>query len=428
MHAMYAVDPTDAIRTVSSEIAHQHTFNTKIPFEGSPITSQKASGRCWLFAATNVFRVPIMKKYKLESFELSQKYLYYYDKVEKANWFLEQIIDTASEGADSRVVTCLVADMMGDGGQWDMVHNLVSKYGLVPQSLYPDNWSAKNSRVMRGILQTRLREFAWTLRKILNSDDETAKANIGQEKTRMMEEIQKLVTLMLGAPPNPTEAFSWQFLDKEGTAQDISISPKELATSISTLEPPIAIQGMVSLVNDPRNPPLTHLTVSRLGNVVGGKDVTYINVDMDTFKDGCIKMLKEGRPIFFGCDFGKFREKNSGVMSMDCFDYEAGLGCTLNEMNKEQRLLMGESLMTHAMVLTAVHLDEQTGRPIRWKVQNSHGTESAAKGWYVMTDDWMDEFVYQAVVDVEFLNDEVKAVLQQQPVVLPLWDPMGSLA
>ncbi|KAK2608447.1 bleomycin hydrolase [Conoideocrella luteorostrata] len=431
LSALSSANPRTVLTSTASKIASQHMFNTKIPFEGTPITNQQSSGRCWLFASTNVFRVAIMKRYNLESFELSQAYLYYYDKLEKSNWFLEQIIDTASEDMEGRIVQRLLEDLISDGGQWDMVYNLVDKYGLVPQSLYPDSWNAKNSSVLNTILKTKLREFAVTLRKMILAGYATAPDRITDMKGKMMMEIQHIITLLLGPTPNPSEAFTWTYTDKDSKVHELTITPKDFAKNITSSAVQInstTISNMVSLVNDPRNDYLSLLTVDRLGNVVGGRNITYINVNMKTLKAACVNMIKAGLPIFFGCDVGKFSDTESGIMDLDIFDYEIGIGTNLIGMTKEERLRAGESLMTHAMVLTAVHLDERTGQPVRWKVQNSWGPDKGEKGWFIMTDNWMNEFVYQVVVDQKFLSKEVRDVKGKEPIVLPLWDPMGSLA
>ncbi|PHH87138.1 hypothetical protein CDD83_9266 [Cordyceps sp. RAO-2017] len=258
-----------------------------------------------------------------------------------------------------------------------------------------------------------------------------AAAALAARKAAMMREVQQVVTILLGPPPKPTEAFTWQYSDSDGRPHRLTIKPRDFARDIASPELGISsasIAGMMSLVHDPRHRPLTLMTVSRLGNVVGGRGVSYVNVDMDTIKSTCVKMLRAGLPVFFGCDVGKFSDRASGILDTDLVDYELGLGTSLLGMTKAQRLLAGESQMTHAMVLTAVHLDEQTKRPVRWRVQNSWGTSSGSDGWYVMSDAWMDEFVYQAVVDPRFCSQEVRDVVDQEPLVLPLWDPMGALA
>lgn len=373
-----------------------------------------------------------MKKYSLESFELSQSYLFYWDKLEKANWFLEQIIDTAGEDLDSRVVQTLLSSgsLVSDGGQWDMVYNLVEKYGLVPQAVYPDSWNAQNSSLLNTIVKNQLRQYAVTLRRAI-SKPTTPPAVVGVIKARALQNIATIMTLLLGPPPSANKQFQWQYLDKDGKAHEVNITPKDFAKDIYSQDFRVTskvIEGMISLVHDPRHEPLTHLSVPRLGNIVGGRGINYVNVDIETLKSACVKMIKAGLPIFFGCDVGKFSSTPKGIMDLDLFNYELGVGVGLLGMSKADRLRTGESQMTHAMVLTAVHLDEKSGKPVRWRVQNSWGVTAGDKGWFVMSDAWLDEFVYQAVIDPKFVSKEVRDVLNKDTIDLPLWDPMGSLA
>ena len=371
-----------------------------------------------------------MKKYKLKEFELSQAYLFYWDKLEKANFFLEQILDTVEQPLDGRTVQTLLASPVGDGGQWDMVANLVQKYGLVPQSLYPDSYNAMNSSTMGHLLTTKLRENALTLRAAASSTS-SQRAAISSLKDNMMREVHLVLTLMLGPPPSPDKDFVWEYTDSSDQFRSVKTSPLSFASDLSSpattrLNAGTNVNSLFSLTNDPRNEYSTLLTVDRLGNVQGGRPTTYVNVDMTTMKKAAIAMLKAGQPIFFGSDVGKFSDRVSGIMDTDLIDYEIGFNISLG-MSKAQRLLTGESQMTHAMVLTAVHLDSD-GKPVRWRVQNSWGEAAGTKGWFVMSDKWMDEFVYQVVVDPRFVSKEVKDVLGQKAKVLPLWDPMGALA
>ncbi|KAF7537724.1 hypothetical protein G7Z17_g12791 [Cylindrodendrum hubeiense] len=430
--ALSSQNPKAALTSLPTEIADQQIYNVKIPVEGDPITNQRSSGRCWLFASTNVFRVALMKRYGLESFELSQAYLFYWDKLEKSNFFLEQIIDTAGEDLEGRLIQRLLNDLVSDGGQWDMVYNLVEKYGLVPQTIYPDSWNAMNTGVLNSVVKTKLREFALRLRALVNSETGVSAEALSSAKEKMMREIQLIMTLLLGPPPNPKEAFTWQYNDKNGKAHQLKTNPKDFAKDIYSPDYKFVtsnvIDNLISLVNDPRHEYLTHLEVSRLGNVVGGRGVNYANVDMTTMKTACIRMLKAGLPVFFGSDVGQFSDSKSGIMDLDLFNYDIGFNTSLLGMSKAERLMTGESLMTHAMVLTAVHVDEETSKSVRWRVQNSWGTTAGEKGWFVMSDAWMDEFVYQAVVDPRFCSKAVRDALKKEAIVLPLWDPIGSLA
>jgi bleomycin hydrolase len=372
-----------------------------------------------------------MKKYRLSEFQLSQSYLFYWDKIEKANFFLENILDTASDDIDGRLVQALLADPVGDGGQWDMVANLVQKYGLVPQTLYPDSYNATSSSAMDRLITTKLREDALKLRSLASSTSSTTQRSaIAAEKEKMLREIHLILTLMLGPPPAPDKAFTWEFYDRDGTFCTVKTRPTAFAKELSDNKTVRALSGtdvhsLFSLVNDPRNPYNRLLSVKRLGNVYEGRPVTYVNVDMTTMKQACIQMLKRGLPIFFGSDVGKYSDSSKGIMDTDLYEYELGFNIKLG-MKKAERLQTGESQMTHAMVLTAVHVVD--GKSVRWRVENSWSDRAGDKGYFVMSDAWMDEFVYQAVVDPSVVSSSVRKVLEQEPKMLELWDPMGALA
>ncbi|OCT47016.1 Bleomycin hydrolase [Cladophialophora carrionii] len=439
LNALLSNNIRDIVSNKVSTLSDTQTFNVKIPFEGSPVTNQRSSGRCWLFATTNVLRVPIMKKYNLKEFELSQAYLFFWDKMEKANWFLEQMIDTAGKDLDERIVQELLGAPVNDGGQWDMASNLVEKYGLVPQKLYPDSYNAMNSSAMGSIITTKLREDGLALRALVNSSAPASSkksSSIVLAKSKMMREIHCILTLMLGPPPKPDQKFTWEYYDSSDKYHKLNLTPLEFAKSMSSPSLVRSLGGadvsqMFSLVNDPRNKYMSLLTVSRLGNVVGGRPITYVNVDMSTMKKAAIAMLRAGVPVFFGSDVGKFSNSQSGIMDPDLYDYGLAFNISLN-LSKSQRLRVRESAMTHAMVLTAVQVerDEKTGedKSVRWRVMNSWGENAGDKGYFVMTDKWMDEFVYQVVVEPGFVGKDVKEVLKTEPTVLPLWDPMGALA
>ncbi|KAI9676471.1 MAG: hypothetical protein M1817_000628 [Caeruleum heppii] len=459
--------PTSILTSRSTLIADQQTFNLQIPIQGSPITNQQASGRCWLFASTNVFRVALMRRHNLKDFQLSQAYLFFWDKLEKANFFLEQVLDTFDQPLDGRLMQTLLAMPVGDGGQWDMVTNLVEKYGLVPHDLYPDSFIATNSGVINPLITSKLREDALKLRRYAKHrahgrTSAAACAFLAKTKQDMMREIHLILTLALGPPPPPDKEFTWEYYDAADKFHSKTITPLDFAKELSSSSGVRACGGtdvhrLFSLVNDPRNPYGELLSVSRLGNVVGGQGVRYVNVDMATIKRASIAMLRRGLPLFFGCDVGKSSSASAGIMDPTLYDYRLAFN-TAVDMTKAERLRTGDSAMTHAMVITAVHLvpasstssspsssssspssspsSETTTepltpdnlRPLRWRVQNSWGPAAGSEGWFVMSDAWMDRFVYQVVVDPAFVPKSVKDVLGGEKRMLELWDPMGALA
>lgn len=253
-----------------------------------------------------------------------------------------------------------------------------------------------NSYVLSSLLTTKLREDALKLRRLSSSG-----AALKGVKEKMLKEVHLIVTLLLGPPPSPNQEITWEYYDKDEKFFSTKTTPLKFAAELSSKEMIKAnggsnAQELISLVNDPRNSYGQHLTVSRLGNIIGLRPIRYINVDMATVKTACVSMLRANNPIFFGCDVGKFANANLGILDTSLIDYELGFNIRLG-LSKAQRLRMGESAMTHAMVLTAVHVID--GKCIRWRIQNSWGEGVGSRGWFVMTDRWMDEFVYQVVVD-----------------------------
>ena len=274
----------------------------------------------------------------------------------------------------------------------------------VPHHLYPDSFNAMNSSAMSSLITTKLREDALELRKLASRSGDV-KPSVGGIKDKMIREIHLILTLMLGPPPSPNGNITWEYYDKDEKFCSVQTTPLKFAAELSSKASVHANAGsdiheLFSLVNDPRNSYGELLRVSRLGNIVGMRGTRYVNVDMATIKKACVGMLKSDLPDFFGSDVGKFLQSSAGIMDNDAIDYELGFNIRFG-LSKAQRLMTGESAMTHAMVLTGVHLID--GKPVRWRVQNSWGDAAGTKGWFVMSDSWMDQFVYQAVVDPRYI-------------------------
>jgi len=388
--------------------------------EENKILSQENSGRCWLFAGTNVLRNEVIKKYKIKDFELSQNYLMFWDKFEKVNYFLESVISIIEKPIQSRIFMYLLQKPIQDGGQWDMFVNLVKKYGVVPKSFMPETESSSNTRVMNSLITLKLREYAATLKKNYNSGKTTDE--LREMKGEMLNQIYKMLVIHLGEPP---KKFLWQWENTDGAFyREGIITPKEFFKKFVNFD----LDSMICLINAPtEDKPFNELyTVEFLGNVIEGSIIKYVNVDISVFKKATIQMIKDGKHVWFGCDVGKWLERDIGVMSTRIFDYELLYGEDFNS-NKAERLDYGQSVMTHAMVFTGVDLDDD-GNPVKWRVENSWSEKPGDKGYFLMTDKWFDEFMYEIAVEKKYVDTEIVKLLGKEPVILDPWDPMGALA
>ena len=396
-----------------------HSYSDIITTEMSKVTNQKASGRCWGFAGLNLMRISLTEKYNLKNFEFSQNYFMFCDKLEKSNYFLENILKTFNEPYDSRLMMYLLNSPVQDGGQWDMFVNLIEKYGVLPQSVMPESFQSSQSRMMNRFLTRKLREFAWTLRE-LNSKG-TKLSELRKTKESMLSTIYSMLCVCLGNPP---ESCNWQTRDKDKKFMRFNgLTPIDFYRK----HVGVKLKDKVCLIHAPMsNKKMNELyTVSYLGNVVGGQIINYANVEIDDMKRAAIKSIKNNEAVWFGCDVGKMFHRDLGVMDMDLYDYESLLGTDFL-MDKGTRLEYGDSLMTHAMVFTGV--DIVKGKSAKWRVENSWGEKGGNKGYYLMSDKWFDQYNYEVVVDKQYLPIRILEIFSREPVALDPWDPMGSLA
>ena len=460
------------IRAVSRvpEKARLNTITFDIEVKQGERTDQQRSGRCWMFAALNTMRMRIIKKYKLENFELSQAYPLFWDKLEKANWFFENIIDTVNEPLDGRLMQFLLTGPVDDGGQWDMFKALVKKYGVVPKEAMPETACSKNTYEMDMYLTRYLRAGAKKLRDAAAAG--SSEGELREMKRSMMANVYSMLVICLGEPPKTFEVRLRAFdADEEkpscmagagnpheiGGKSGVGIAPEptlrvaedgalpqiknddfKLALS-GTFTPQefferavgMNLDDYVSLISAPTadKPFGRTYTVSRLGNVVEAGGVTYLNLPPEDLKAAAIKQLKDGWPVWFGCDVDQFYIQDEGIMDLDALDATATFGFDIDDgFDKAAQLDYGESMMTHAMVLEGVNFDDD-GNSTLWKVENSWGKDHAKNGFDSLTDAWFSKYVYQVVVDKKYLTDEQRAALEtQKPIVLAPWDPMGALA
>lgn len=393
-------------------------FDFSLEVKTLPACNQKASGRCWIFAACNALREEIAKELNLENFELSQNYIAFFDKLEKTNYMLSSIADLIKNEPDERVLMHVLTNGVSDGGQWDMFVNLVTKYGVVPKSVMKETAQSSGTRESDYLINALARQFAAKAKKLALEGKENEILGL---KNEVMAKIYALLCDCFGVPP--TE-FDFEYTDKDKEYHVIKgMTPKSFFDKFVGKK----IEDYVSLINSPTKDKdyYKSFTISYLNNVIEGRKVKHLNVPMERMKELIIAQLKDNRIVWFGSDVSYYGNREEGIWDDLAYDYESAFGFEL-KFDKADMLDFHAAAMNHAMCLTGVNLVD--GVPNRWKVENSWGQDRGSKGYYMMSSSWFDRYVFQAVVDKKYLTKEELAAYEKEPVVLAPWDPMGTLA
>lgn len=395
-------------------------FAFNVDIKNGEVTNQKQSGRCWMFASMNVLRNIVIKKFNLENFELSQSYTLFWDKLERCNYYMEAVIEKANEPLEDRVMDYLMSDLLSDGGQWDMFVNIVKKYGLVPKYAYPESQTSSATVQLNKYLCKILRKYTTELRDAVQNEGVKKARELKEE---VLKDVYNVLTSTLGQMP---ERFDVVLHDKDGKL----IEAKGMdAHSFFDKYIGVEIDQYISLINSPtEDKPFNQTyTIKYLGNIIEGKIVKHLNLPIEELKKAAVKQLKDGYPVWFGCDVGRSSvvEDERAMLDTKAVDYESLFNVDL-KLSKEDALDYGYSMMTHAMTFTGVQMNGN--EPLRFKVENSWGEKFGYKGHFVMTSDWFDQYVYQVVVNKKYLPEKLRKAYEKKAKELSPWDPMGSLA
>lgn len=384
-------------------------------------TDQKSSGRCWMFTGMNVLRNQAIRNHQLPSdFQFSQAYLFFYDQLEKANLFLQAIIDTRSKDMEDQEVQWLFKNPIGDGGQFTGVANLIDKYGLVPSDVMPETYNTNNTSLISDLLSQKLREYGLELRSMQAGKGKTAQADLDKRmqarKTEMLGTIYRMLALTFG---EPVQEFTWTQRNTKGEAVStekytpLSFRDKYAKTDFSKY---------YMVMNDPTREYYKVYEIQYDRHVYDGQNWRYINLPMEEIAPMCIASIKDSTMMYFSCDVGKCLDREKGFMSLQNYDYGSLLGTTF-PMDKKQRVSTFASGSSHAMTLCAVDLDPE-GKPLKWMVENSWGSKYGWQGFLIMTNEWFNEYMFRVVVEEKYIPTHIRALLDQKPIMLPAWDPM----
>ncbi len=384
--------------------------------ESKGITDQESSGRCWLFTGMNVLRAKMIAEQKLDGFEFSQLYNFFWDQLEKSNLFLQGIIDTRKKPQDDRMVEWLFKHPLSDGGTFTGVADLIAKYGIVPKDAMRETYTSNHTDAFNSLLIRKLREFGVRLR------DAAAKGAKEKELANMKKEQLKVVYRMLaqvyGVPP--TE-FEWAPKDANGKYRETpqKYTPKSFYDKFIGID---LQNDFVMLMNDPTRPYWKSYEIEYDRHAYDGHNWLYVNLPLDEIKQMAIASIKDSTMMYFSCDVGKYLDSKRGTLDIANYNYGELFGIDFT-MDKRERVMTFDSGSSHAMTLKAVDIDSN-GKTKKWQVENSWGASNGYKGTLIMTDKWFDEYMFRLVVNKKYVPAKVLEILEEKPTMLPAWDPM----
>ncbi len=416
MNAMGRVDLNEL--AVNRDLIKSVDFSFSDELDVAPeATAQQKVGVCWMFAAMNMLRYYTQKKLNVKSFEFSGPYLMFWDKLEKANYFLEKMITFRDRPASDRELHSFLSNPLPDGGDWYMFVNLVKKYGMVPASVMQHAAYSKDSTQHNLVLAGKLRQYAARIREMAQTGQSLDA--IQAARTTFLAELYQIMVVCFGTPP---ETFDWSYRNEDKQYfREQGMTPHQFYDKYVGID----LDEYVNLWSTPLadTPYGKTYTIAHTRKMVGGEPNLALNIPFETFKAYALKKIKNHEPILFSCDVGKDSLRKEGLLLKGIYNYDL-LFQTHFGLEKAQRLEMGETSMTHCMLIVGVDIDNE-GQPVKWKVENSWGADVGKKGYFVMSDEWFSDNVYQVIVPKKYLSPEELEQLQQEPVVLPLWHPMS---
>lgn len=405
--------------SINNDIFRFHNFKFSDSVKKAEITNQKKSGRCWMFASYNVLRLKVMEKLNLKTFEFSEVYLFFMDKMEKSNNFLELMIEHIDEPINSRLMESLLSLTAEDGNYFESFDALITKYGAVPKSVMPETFSSSDSNSFVEQIQRRLKRTACNMRKAHKEGKSLEELNKLKDET--LYEVYNICTKVLGRLP---ETFDFEYFDKDEKFHKISgLTPLKFYNEYVG----DYFKTKVNLIEDPREriPYGKVLELKYFKSVKEGRYIGSLNVPQEQIIKAIIASIKAGEAVWFACDVLKDCDRKLGIMDKDLFKYDETL-TKMGEFSKADRIDFRYSYLTHAMAFVGVDLDEN-GNPIKWQVENSWGDENGDKGIFSMSHSWFLDENISAIVDRKFVDEKWLKGLEEEHIMVEPWDPFALM-
>ena len=445
--------------TTDSEEAKKvnHIFLNSVKHKNARATDQGMSGRCWIFAGLNIFRHNIMKALNIENFEFSQTYLFFWDKLERANSYIHLFIDGVEgvdsvdgvDGVSNGEISVDGGDLnfdyyaetfLSDGGFWSMFCNLVDKYGVIPKSAMPETFQSGDSDDMNYIIENILhgcvnkiyklrRNKNGELRKFRNETTRERHRNkLLALKDETLQQVYNTLVKFLGEPP---KKFTWSYVndDDEKSAVLKGLRPQTFSNLV--LDKMVLADDFVVLCNipNPKYPYYQKYEVVGMNNVIGGTNHTMINVPIYELKKYARNSILSGMPVWFAGDVTKGFHPYLSSLDTKLINSDSVFGKT-RKMNRGDRVLFRNQVANHAMVLTGINVKSRGGID-GWQVENSWGywqkDTPGLDGYLCMSDDWFNEYMTEVVIHKQFFakSRNMLRAINSEPIKVKPWSAIS---
>lgn len=377
------------------------------------VSNQRHSGRCWSFATLNTLRHKFASKYNCKDFELSQNYLFFWDRIERANRYLQIIVDTASRDLHDRLVDFYTSFALNDGGQWANAASIVEKYGVVPEYVMPDTFNTKDTTAVADVMSYLMKQDALVLRRMVK--DGAQADDLKNERLKMMGEVYRVAAYAFGEPP---KKFDLEYTDDDKKSHRVAnLTPQDFYHKYFDVD----FHDYVVVTNAPDHQYNQLYSMPEQDSVEGGIPIQFANVPFQYLEDAAIAQLKAGETVWVGNDVLQQMDRKRGLMDSKLFRRGELLDVPMI-MSKKDRLESRQAMVSHAMTLTG--FDMVNNAPLRWKIENSWGDKNGKDGYFVMTEDWFRDYTYEAVINKKYLPQKLLDIAAQKPVVLKAWDSL----
>ncbi|MGX9340656.1 C1 family peptidase [Mycoplasma sp. 4044] len=393
---------------------HPHVFSHEL--KTGDITNQKQSGRCWIFASLNMARVQSIEKLNIENFEFSENYFNFWEKVEKANTFLTNIVAYGLElDLNDRLMQRFLQDPVGDGGYYAWWESLVHKYGAVPKQVMPETISSEATDKVSELLNNVVIMAALKMRQEYANNK---KADLDKIRIQTLDQVYSICAQAFGIPPYE---FDFEYYDKDKKFHRLKdMTPMSFYEKFLKDE----LSQKITLISDPREiyPYGKMIEAKYFRTAVEGSLNKALNVPIEELKLAAKKSLLANKAVWFGCDVSQMADRKLGIFDSEIYNYDA-MGIKISQLTKAQKFATGLISLNHAMTLTGVDIENDTTK--NWKVENSWGGDLAKKGIFSMSDKWFDDYVFEVIVDKEFVSEKYLKGLEEDPIIVEPWDPLA---